>query len=165
MLQLIDLTCLEAAIDALTKVLLKVDPTNFIEHNNQVYFATDKSTMNDQGHDSSFRKRRSTGSTSTSHHHQPLNRTEVINHATILIEKLASESEELKLKMMQFQHMPNAGDMSKGNGVAAMSMMSQFPLQQVCIFNCIPLLPLFYLKTFLLLTLEFLLLLHSNLLR
>lgn len=84
--------------------MLKTDPSNFIEHNNQVYFAAEKApTPLNEANDSAFRKRRT--SSSTSHHHQPLNRTEVISHATILIEKIASENADLKMKFMQMPHL------------------------------------------------------------
>ncbi len=132
---------ISAAIDNLTKILLKVDPINFIEHNNQVYFATERGSINNSN-DPTFRKRRSSTSRTpaTSHHHQPLNRTEIITHAAMLIERLAAESEESKVKMIQLQHMSNngegngapAGATSTNNGAPSMSMVSPFPMQQVC---------------------------------
>lgn len=131
---------ISAAIDNLTKILLKVDPINFIEHNNQMYFATDRGSIN-ESNDPTFRKRRSSTARapSTSHHHQPLNRTEIITHAAMLIERLASESEETKMKLMQMQHMPNNNSEGNGaavgapntnNGAPSMSMVSPFPMQQ-----------------------------------
>lgn len=123
---------ISSAIDQLTKVLLKVDPTNFMSHNNQVYFAASQSQQNDP----TFRKRRSSaaprGSISTSHH-QPLNRTEVINHAVLLIERLANESEQIQMELMHLQNISNSDVNSKGNdGLAGMNMMSSIALQQVC---------------------------------
>eukprot|EP00551_Chaetoceros_affinis_P007644 CAMPEP_0203665012 /NCGR_PEP_ID=MMETSP0090-20130426/2307_1 /ASSEMBLY_ACC=CAM_ASM_001088 /TAXON_ID=426623 /ORGANISM="Chaetoceros affinis, Strain CCMP159" /LENGTH=571 /DNA_ID=CAMNT_0050528443 /DNA_START=124 /DNA_END=1839 /DNA_ORIENTATION=- len=130
---------ISAAIDQLTKILLRVDPVNFIEHNNQVYFASERGTINNSN-DPTFRKRRSSTSRAptTSHHHQPLNRTEIITHAALLIERLAEERDGMNMKIMQVQHMSSNGDgngntagaPNANNGAPSISMVSPFPMQQ-----------------------------------
>ena len=96
------------AIDQLSKMLLRVDPSTFIEHNNQVYSTPNvidldnKKNQHDlqlitfphQNHKEEVRQQ-----------YQPLNRTSTINHAAILLEKLATESEETKIELLQLQHM------------------------------------------------------------
>jgi len=124
---------ISSAIDALTKVLVKVDPTNFIEHNNQVYFATEKASITEASSESSFRKRRSSAGFNTSHHHQPLNRTEVINHATVLIEKLAAERDDVKMRMHGGQPVPTSSSNSEapkgGSAAPTAAMVPQYPMQ------------------------------------
>ena len=101
-----NLSMYSAAVENLTKILLKADPTNFISHNNQVYLSHENQIMNE------FKKRKiletstsSTTSTTNPHQqHQPLNRTDVIHHAAILIEKLHQQAEEQKAQFVLLGH-------------------------------------------------------------
>lgn len=77
-------------------------------HNNQVYYTNDGASKDDAlvtSHllESTNKKPRTDSMQSTSHH-QPLNRTEIINHAAILIEKLAKRREEYKMELLTMQH-------------------------------------------------------------
>ncbi len=97
-------------------------------HNNQVYYTNDGASKDDAlvtSHllESTNKKPRTDSMQSTSHH-QPLNRTEIINHAAILIEKLAKRREEYKMQLlaMQHQHAMIAAQQQQGEnsaGVAA----------------------------------------------
>ncbi len=94
---------ISVAIERLSKMLLKLDPSSFMQHNNQLYHFTDgekgikRKSLNDD-HDiySSFPQRQV--------QHHPLNRTDIINHAVVMLEKLARESEESKIELLQVQH-------------------------------------------------------------
>ena len=87
---------ISAAINRLTTTLLKVDHSNLVQHNNHTYFGEESITRN--------KRLRIVGGIPTFHQNQPLNRTEIINHATFLIEKLALENEESKSKLYQVHH-------------------------------------------------------------
>jgi hypothetical protein len=86
---------ISAAIEKLASTLVKVDPSNLIWHNNQVYFG-------DTAFAGSSKRARYGGASSIKN--QPLNRTEIINHTVHVVEKLAVENEETKLKMLQLQY-------------------------------------------------------------
>ena len=91
--------------------------------------------------DSTFRKRRSNGSSTknaSTTHHQPLNRTEVINHAAVVIEKIATENTELKMKFMQLMMAKNGnapvttgGDGEKGGEKGGEGGTAGYPYGQV----------------------------------
>eukprot|EP00551_Chaetoceros_affinis_P015625 CAMPEP_0203711870 /NCGR_PEP_ID=MMETSP0091-20130426/69743_1 /ASSEMBLY_ACC=CAM_ASM_001089 /TAXON_ID=426623 /ORGANISM="Chaetoceros affinis, Strain CCMP159" /LENGTH=300 /DNA_ID=CAMNT_0050589821 /DNA_START=35 /DNA_END=937 /DNA_ORIENTATION=- len=87
-------------------MLLKLDPTKFIQHNSQLYHFTDQgkngSSANDDDRDPPFSTSSSFPPRQVTHH--PLNRTDIINHAVVMLEKLARESEESKIELLQVQH-------------------------------------------------------------
>jgi hypothetical protein len=102
------------AIDQLTKILLKVEPANLIQQNNLVY-STNSS-------DIPSRAGRSNGG-SGGGGQQPLNRTEIINHAVQVLERLFRENEERKLQIMRLHSMVN--DVTSGGNQQQMMMMPQ----------------------------------------
>mmetsp|Transcript_18246 Transcript_18246/g.21105 ORF Transcript_18246/g.21105 Transcript_18246/m.21105 type:complete len:390 (+) Transcript_18246:98-1267(+) len=87
------------AIDGLTKILLKVEPSNLIQQNNLVY-----STTASKG-----RANRASGNSQ-----QPLNRTEIINHAAAVLNKLNKENEERKMQIIRLHGMLH--DITGGTG-------------------------------------------------
>jgi hypothetical protein len=92
---------ISTAIEKLTSILVKVDPSNLIYHNSQVYFG-------DTTFAGSSKRARYGGASSIKN--LPLNRTEIINHTVYLVEKLAVENEEMKLKMLQLQYILTSND-------------------------------------------------------
>ena len=80
------------AIDKLTKVLLKVEPANLFSQNNLVY-STNTSDL--------IPSRSGSGRSGGGSGQQPLNRTEIINHAVKVLEKLHRENEERKMQLMR----------------------------------------------------------------
>jgi len=97
------------AMEKLTDTLLKVDPDNLFRHNNQIYFGDGVHTLSNR-------------------HNNPLNRTEIINHATNMIAKLAMENERNKFQGLQLQNMILS---QQGRGPTSTSSSSSIlPFQQ-----------------------------------
>ena len=101
------------SIERLSDVLLKVDPSNLIRHNNQLYFGgggggdrTTETIFGSSGasNSSNNKRRRHGGYLSPNSQNHSLNRTEIINYASNLIEKFAMEKEILQLKLLQYEH-------------------------------------------------------------
>ena len=69
-------------------------------HNNQVYCTNNE---NGSGTEPAQKKSRTGEKLSTSHH-QPLNRTEIIIHAAVLMEKLSRKRDEQKAQLLAYQH-------------------------------------------------------------
>jgi hypothetical protein len=78
---------ISSAIERLTNTLLKVDQSNLVQRNDQVYFGQELSFVNNN-----------------SCCNLALNRTKIINHATNLIEKFAIDNEKSKLKVLQLEY-------------------------------------------------------------
>lgn len=96
-----EITC---AIDHLTKILIKVEPTNLFQQNNLVY----TTSTNDF-------PPRSLRTSNNSSGQQPLNRTEIINHAAQVLDRLFKENEERKMHLMRL-HSGVPKDTNTGNG-------------------------------------------------
>ena len=96
------------AIDNLTKILLKVEPANLFQQNNLVYSTN---SNND------FSSSRSVRTNNNSSGQQPLNRTEIINHAAQVLDRLFRENEERKMHLMRIHAVGGAKDVnSASNG-------------------------------------------------
>ena len=104
-----------ASIERLSDIMLKADSINLIRRNNQLYFvrglgspSSSSTTGGDHGRiyedSNSSKYHRHGGYLSPSNQNQPLNRTEIIKYATQMIEKLATENENLNLKLIQYEH-------------------------------------------------------------
>ena len=113
------------AIDQLTKILIKVEPTNLIQQNNLVY-STNAS-------DFPYRSSRLSGN-STGGSQQPLNRTEIINHAVHVLEKLFSENEERKMHIMRMHSIVHGVNGGSGNNQSPQQATMMMMPQQVSFF-------------------------------
>ena len=141
---------ISAAIERLTSTLLKVDQSNLVQHNDQVYFGGEASVA---------RSKRvcPVRETFKTNPNQALNRTKIINHATFLIEKLAIDNEESKLKVCQLQYdltnkmiantTPSAASQNRiedairsavPSGIIGNNHAMSYFLPQVSIFVCHP---------------------------
>jgi hypothetical protein len=142
---------ISVAIDRLSNVFLKIDPTNFIQHNDQVYFVSGRDQGNKRGQnkkenghfsnssilyqgdeDEFDRSKQRTKTTRTHQHQHLLNRTAIINYATVLLEKLARESEETQIELLQLQHSlmtsnNNSNTNNNNNAGATIMMMTPAP--------------------------------------
>ncbi len=90
------------AMEKLTEVLLKVDSSNLVQYNNQVYFGNWSRTSESSNH--GYPPYIGVPGTIPVRHKNPLNRTEIINHTTHMIRKLARQNEEYKLMKLQLEY-------------------------------------------------------------
>ncbi len=115
------------AIDQLTKILLKVEPNNLIQQNNLVY----STNTSDFPYRSTSRLGCGNSSGGGGGSQQPLNRTEIINHAVHVLEKLFRENEERKIHIMRLHSVVHgingsgSGNHQTSQPPATMMMMPQ----------------------------------------
>lgn len=82
------------AIDQLTAILLKTEPAGLIQQHKLIYHNSTTNGSEDEENPHQC---------SASAGQQPLNRTEIINHASNVLEKLFVENEERKSQLSRFQ--------------------------------------------------------------